>query len=73
MDHEMYGLKPEHRFFEQHPAVNDAIPNCICSGSVTIKVRKKECTASWKTTSFTRNYSPRILISSHLIEHSIDL
>lgn len=36
-DHELYGLKPKHRVFGQHPMVNDALPNRILSGTVKIK------------------------------------
>ncbi len=37
MDHELYGLKPQHRFFSQHPSVNDHLPDCICSGRIVVK------------------------------------
>ncbi|XP_067118637.1 flavin-containing monooxygenase 5-like [Centruroides vittatus] len=36
-DHEAYQLKPKHRFFQQHPTVNDSIANCILSGRITVK------------------------------------
>ncbi|VDO84819.1 unnamed protein product [Haemonchus placei] len=36
MDHDLYGLRPNHRFFQQHPAVNDTLANLICSGFITI-------------------------------------
>ncbi|KAK6057290.1 Flavin-binding monooxygenase-like protein, partial [Cooperia oncophora] len=36
MDHDLYGLRPNHRFFQQHPTVNDVLGNLICSGYVTI-------------------------------------
>ncbi|PAV88177.1 hypothetical protein WR25_19751 [Diploscapter pachys] len=36
LDHEVYGLKPKHRFFQQHPTVNDALANLICSGYITV-------------------------------------
>ncbi|XP_067118653.1 flavin-containing monooxygenase 5-like [Centruroides vittatus] len=36
-DHETYQLKPKHRFLQQHPMVNDALPNRILSGTVTVK------------------------------------
>ncbi|VDM55954.1 unnamed protein product [Angiostrongylus costaricensis] len=36
MDHELYGLRPNHRFFQQHPTVNDAVANLICSGLITV-------------------------------------
>ena len=31
-DHETYGLKPKHRFFQQHPMINDTLPNRIIAG-----------------------------------------
>lgn len=43
-NHEMYGLKPKHRFLSQHPTVNDALPNCIISGLVKVKGNVKEFT-----------------------------
>ncbi|TKR86926.1 hypothetical protein L596_011422 [Steinernema carpocapsae] len=36
MDHDSYGLRPSHRFFQQHPTVNDALANLIASGMITI-------------------------------------
>uniref|UniRef100_A0A914I249 Flavin-containing monooxygenase n=1 Tax=Globodera rostochiensis TaxID=31243 RepID=A0A914I249_GLORO len=36
MDHDMYGLRPAHRFFQQHPAVNDSLANLLASGQITI-------------------------------------
>ena len=36
-DHELYGLKPEHRFEAQHPMINDDLPNAIIAGTVIIK------------------------------------
>lgn len=36
-DHELYGLKPKHRVFSQHPTVNDSLPNRILSGTVAVK------------------------------------
>ncbi|XP_023211154.1 dimethylaniline monooxygenase [N-oxide-forming] 5-like [Centruroides sculpturatus] len=36
-DHEDYQLKPKHRYFQQHPTVNDALPNRILSGTVIVK------------------------------------
>ena len=38
MDHDLYGLRPNHRFFQQHPTVNDALANLVCSGYITITV-----------------------------------
>ena len=37
-DHDLYGLRPEHRFFQQHPAVNDSLANLLASGLITIAV-----------------------------------
>uniref|UniRef100_A0A0K0FPJ5 Flavin-containing monooxygenase n=1 Tax=Strongyloides venezuelensis TaxID=75913 RepID=A0A0K0FPJ5_STRVS len=36
MDHDLYGLRPNHRFFQQHPTVNDALANHLLSGMITI-------------------------------------
>ncbi|CAJ0582012.1 unnamed protein product, partial [Mesorhabditis spiculigera] len=36
MDHDIYGLRPAHRFFQQHPTVNDALANLIAAGFITI-------------------------------------
>lgn len=36
LDHDTYGLRPDHRFFQQHPTVNDALANLICAGLITI-------------------------------------
>uniref|UniRef100_A0A0K0EJD7 Flavin-containing monooxygenase n=1 Tax=Strongyloides stercoralis TaxID=6248 RepID=A0A0K0EJD7_STRER len=36
MDHDLYGLRPNHRFFQQHPTVNDALANLLLSGMITI-------------------------------------
>uniref|UniRef100_H2ZGS4 Flavin-containing monooxygenase n=1 Tax=Ciona savignyi TaxID=51511 RepID=H2ZGS4_CIOSA len=33
-DHQMYGLKPKHRFTGQHPTINDDVPNQILSGRI---------------------------------------
>ncbi|KAH0618186.1 hypothetical protein JD844_017185 [Phrynosoma platyrhinos] len=43
-NHSHYGLKPKHRFFSQHPTVNDDLPNCIISGKVLIKPNVTEFT-----------------------------
>ncbi|XP_022240815.1 dimethylaniline monooxygenase [N-oxide-forming] 5-like [Limulus polyphemus] len=43
-DHAAYCLKPKHRIFEQHPMINDALPNRILSGTVTVKPNIKEFT-----------------------------
>uniref|UniRef100_A0A915PXY6 Flavin-containing monooxygenase n=1 Tax=Setaria digitata TaxID=48799 RepID=A0A915PXY6_9BILA len=36
MDHDLYGLRPNHRFFQQHPTINDDLPNLLCSGRIII-------------------------------------
>jgi dimethylaniline monooxygenase (N-oxide forming) len=43
-DHETYGMKPKHRFHQQHPTVNDTLPNRIISGTVIVKGDIKEFT-----------------------------
>lgn len=43
-DHKRYGLQPNHRVWSQHPTVNDALPNRILSGTVTVKGDIKEFT-----------------------------
>lgn len=36
-DHCLYGLKPKHRILEQHPTLNDDLPNRILAGTVVVK------------------------------------
>lgn len=36
MDHDLYGLRPNHRFFQQHPTVNDALANLMACGMIKI-------------------------------------
>ncbi len=36
-NHKDYQLKPKHRVFSQHIMVNDALPDRILSGTVTVK------------------------------------
>ncbi|RMC08306.1 hypothetical protein DUI87_14547 [Hirundo rustica rustica] len=36
-DHTLYGVKPKHRVLDQHPTVNDDLPNRIISGRVRVK------------------------------------
>ncbi|XP_027514284.1 dimethylaniline monooxygenase [N-oxide-forming] 5-like isoform X1 [Corapipo altera] len=43
-DHTLYGLKPQHRIFDQHPTVNDDLPNRIISGRVRVKPNIQEFT-----------------------------
>lgn len=44
MDHDLYGLKPEHRVFAQHPCINDSLPNAILSGRVLVRPNVQEIT-----------------------------
>ncbi|XP_042663117.1 flavin-containing monooxygenase 5 [Tyto alba] len=41
-NHSLYGLKPKHRVLDQHPTVNDDLPNCIISGRVLVKPNIRE-------------------------------
>ncbi|KAM6396679.1 flavin-containing monooxygenase 5-like [Pluvialis apricaria] len=43
-DHSHYGLKPKHRILDQHPTVNDDLPNRIISGRVRVKPNVQEFT-----------------------------
>ncbi|KAM3716877.1 Flavin-containing monooxygenase [Dirofilaria immitis] len=36
LDHDLYGLRPNHRFLQQHPTINDDLPNLLCSGRIVI-------------------------------------
>lgn len=36
-DHAVYGLKPKHGVFAQHPMVNDEMPNRLASGTLKVK------------------------------------
>jgi len=36
-DHELFGLKPEHRFTSQHPTISDDLPNRLIAGNVIVK------------------------------------
>ncbi|CAH2311800.1 dimethylaniline monooxygenase [N-oxide-forming] 5-like [Pelobates cultripes] len=44
VNHETYGLKPQHRFLSQHPTVSDNLPNCIIAGKVLVKSNVKRFT-----------------------------
>ncbi|XP_075543715.1 flavin-containing monooxygenase 5-like [Dermacentor variabilis] len=37
LNHELFGLKPRHRLFQQHPTINDALANRVLSGTLVIK------------------------------------
>ncbi|KHN87427.1 Dimethylaniline monooxygenase [N-oxide-forming] 5 [Toxocara canis] len=39
LDHDTYGLRPYHRFFQQHPTLNDTLPNLLSTGQVVITQR----------------------------------
>ncbi|XP_035683490.1 flavin-containing monooxygenase 5-like isoform X4 [Branchiostoma floridae] len=43
-DHSVYGLKPKHPVFGQHPTVNDDLPNRIITGSIIVKPNIKRFT-----------------------------
>jgi len=43
-DHTLYGLKPDHHFFGQHPMVNDDLPNAIAAGRVIVKPNVRHVT-----------------------------
>ncbi|KFP86703.1 Dimethylaniline monooxygenase [N-oxide-forming] 5, partial [Acanthisitta chloris] len=43
-NHSHYGLKPQHRVFDQHPTINDDLPNRIISGRVQVKPNIQEFT-----------------------------
>ncbi|XP_063200138.1 flavin-containing monooxygenase 5-like isoform X1 [Chroicocephalus ridibundus] len=43
-DHALYGLQPQHRIFDQHPTINDDLPNRIISGTVLVKPNIQEFT-----------------------------
>ena len=45
-DHDLYGLRPKHRFHEQHPTVNDDLPNRIACGTVIVKPNIARLTAT---------------------------
>ncbi|XP_016373719.1 dimethylaniline monooxygenase [N-oxide-forming] 5-like isoform X2 [Sinocyclocheilus rhinocerous] len=41
-NHKLYGLQPAHSVFNQHPMVNDDLPNRILSGTVSVKPNVQE-------------------------------
>ncbi|KAM9009531.1 flavin-containing monooxygenase 5-like [Ara ararauna] len=43
-DHELYGLRPQHWVLDQHPTINDDLPNRIISGRVLVKPNIQEFT-----------------------------
>ncbi|NXW64745.1 FMO5 monooxygenase, partial [Eurystomus gularis] len=43
-NHTLYGLQPQHGIFDQHPTVNDDLPNRIISGRVLVKPNIQEFT-----------------------------
>jgi len=44
-DHANYGLLPKHRFNQQHPMINDDLPNRIACGSLIVKPDIKRMTS----------------------------
>ncbi|KAH9514514.1 Cyclopentanone 1,2-monooxygenase (CPMO) [Bulinus truncatus] len=46
IDHDVYGLTPDYDVFQQHPMVNDDLPNRIICGSVKIKTDVKRFTST---------------------------
>lgn len=44
MDHKLYGLKPKHHIFAQHPCINDSLPNYILAGRINVRPNVKEFT-----------------------------
>ncbi|XP_075038594.1 flavin-containing monooxygenase 5-like [Mixophyes fleayi] len=44
VDHENFGLKPQHRVLSQHPTISDDLPNRIISGKVLVKTNVKRFT-----------------------------
>ncbi|CAL8254759.1 unnamed protein product [Merluccius merluccius] len=36
-DHRLYNVQPKHRLFNQHPTINDDLPNRILSGTIQVK------------------------------------
>ncbi|XP_063056493.1 flavin-containing monooxygenase 5-like isoform X1 [Engraulis encrasicolus] len=60
-DHAMYGLQPRHRFYSQHPTLNDELPNRILSGTVQVKPNIKEVRGS------------SVVFDNGAVEHDIDL
>ncbi|CAI4223297.1 unnamed protein product [Auanema sp. JU1783] len=44
MDHDIYGLRPSHRFFQQHPTVNDSLANLISAGYISVEEDIREMT-----------------------------
>ncbi|XP_009271578.1 PREDICTED: dimethylaniline monooxygenase [N-oxide-forming] 5 isoform X1 [Aptenodytes forsteri] len=43
-NHSHYGLKPKHRILDQHPTINDDLPNRIISGRVLVKPNVQQFT-----------------------------
>ncbi|XP_040262682.1 flavin-containing monooxygenase 5-like [Bufo bufo] len=41
VDHDNFGLKPQHRMLSQHPTISDDLPNRIISGKVLMKTNIK--------------------------------
>jgi dimethylaniline monooxygenase (N-oxide forming) len=43
-DHSLYGIRPEHTVDQQHPTLNDDLPNRILNGSICLKPNIKRVT-----------------------------
>ncbi|XP_074687770.1 flavin-containing monooxygenase 5-like isoform X2 [Strix aluco] len=43
-NHALYSLQPRHQILDQHPTINDDLPNCIISGRVIVKPNIQEFT-----------------------------
>lgn len=37
LNHDLLGLRPRHRLFQQHPTINDALANRVLSGTLVLK------------------------------------
>ena len=37
LNHDLYGLRPKHRFLAQHPTLSDALPECLITGRVVLR------------------------------------
>lgn len=44
LNHDLLGLKPRHRIFQQHPTINDALANRVLSGRLVVKGDLEEVT-----------------------------
>lgn len=49
LDHEKYGIKPKHRYTNQHPSICDELAHWVISGRVLIRSNVKEFTGNGVT------------------------